>query len=324
MSLREFVVDEDMARHVQTYIDTVKHYADGAEILVEQRLDFGELIGQRDQFGTSDAVVLRPPELQVHDLKFGMGVRVDAERNEQLMLYALGALYQFGPLAEFERVTMVIHQPRLGHVSEWTCSVKELLEFAERAQQAAARASECMRRTVTIADLKVGEDQCRWCRAKATCPAIAAKVSEEFEAVPAPDAATDERLAQAMANVELVEGWCKAIRAETERRLLAGQPVPGFKLVEGRRGARKWQDEKAVEAQLKAMRLRIEEMYDLSLISPTAAERLVKSEVIGPRQWTKLESLITQSDGKPSVAPATDKRPAIAVAAVASEFSTVN
>jgi hypothetical protein len=174
-----------------------------------------------------------------------------------------------------------------------------------------------------MGDLEPGESQCRWCRAKATCPALAQRVTDEFEAVPAPNAETDARLAQAMGNVELIEGWCKAVRAETERRLLAGQPVPGFKLVEGRRGARKWADEKEVEAALKSMRLRDDQMYDFSLISPTSAEKLHKTGTIGPRQWPKLADLITQSDGKPSVAPESDKRPAIAVAAIESEFSNV-
>jgi hypothetical protein len=120
-----------------------------------------------------------------------------------------------------------------------------------------------------------------------------------------------------MSKVGMVEDWCKAVRAEVERRLLAGQTVDGYKLVEGRRGNRTWSDEGAVEKLFKSFRLRQEEMYDLKLISATKAEKLLKEN---PKRWAKTEQLITRSDGKPSVAPATDKRPAMDVKPVLDDF----
>ena len=138
-----------------------------------------------------------------------------------------------------------------------------------------------------------------------------------------PDVDDAEWLSACMSKVDLIEDWCKAVRAETERRLLAGSDVPGFKLVEGRRGARKWSDEKVAEETLKAMRDKQEQMYDFSLISKTTAEKLAKAEVIGPRQWPRLKGLITQSEGKPSVAPASDKRPPIVVTPTADEFDSL-
>ena len=120
--------------------------------------------------------------------------------------------------------------------------------------------------------------------------------------------------------VDLVESWCKAIRAKAEAELLAGRPVPGYKLVEGRRGARRWSDDKEVEATMKSMRMKLEEMYDFSLISPTTADKLHKAGTIGPRQWPKVEALITRAAPKPSVAPASDKRPALVIKPVADEF----
>ena len=122
----------------------------------------------------------------------------------------------------------------------------------------------------------------------------------------------------------MIEGWCKAIRAKAEAELLAGHPVPGYKLVEGRRGSRRWTNDAEVEQTLKSMRMKLEEMYDFSLISPTTAEKLHKAGTIGPRQWPKLQGLITQSEGKPSVAPATDKRPALVIQATADEFADVS
>jgi hypothetical protein len=332
---REFYVDIEFAAHVQTYIDRIHEYRQDAELLVEQRVDFSEFVGVPDSRGTADAIVLAGSVLQVHDLKFGRGVRVDAERNEQLMLYALGALSQLDLLGEIERVVMVIHQPRLDHVSEWECSADELRVFAAGA---AARAKEVVMyldNAPAISALNPGEKQCRWCRAKATCPALAAQVEQaigaDFTAQTAPVAppkflGTHEddsaELSHKMALVGLVESWCKAVLAEGERRLLAGVPVAGFKLVEGRRGSRKWFDAADAEAALKAMRLKHDEIYDYSVISPTSAEKLAKAGSLGARQWTKLQALITQAEGRPSVAPASDKRPAIVVDATA-DFAPV-
>lgn len=331
---RTFAVDDDMAEHVQKYVDAVRSYAEANdegsrhELMVEQRVGIAHLTGEEGAGGTSDAVILTAEgdEIQIHDLKYGRGVRVDAERNEQLMIYALGAMNDYSMLIEPQRVRMVIHQPRLDHVSEWDCTVDELVEFAS-AVTGAAQATAAAEPTFTP-----GDKQCRFCKAKAKCPALSGfvqgQIGADFEAIVdgnAPPAITDSDtdLAQKMAAVDLIESWCKAVRAETETRLLAGKPVAGWKLVEGRRGARQWANKEEAEQTLKTMRLKHEEMYDYSIISPTTAEKLAKAGTIGPRQWPKLQELITQSDGKPHVAPASDKRPAIVVQATADEFDTL-
>lgn len=129
---------------------------------------------------------------------------------------------------------------------------------------------------------------------------------------------TDERLATLMDAADMIEGFAKAVRAEVERRLLAGKFTdPRYKLVEGRQGARSWTSEEEAEAALKAMRLKVDQMYDFKLISPTTAEKVLKEA--NPRKWTKLQPLIGRSDGKPSVAPASDKRPALSMA-IAEQF----
>lgn len=132
-----------------------------------------------------------------------------------------------------------------------------------------------------------------------------------------PDA-SDERLATLLDACDLLEGFPKAVRAEVERRLLAGKFTDArYKLVEGRQGARSWIDVEASEAELKKMRLKSDEMYDRVVISPTTAEKLLKEA--NPRKWAKLQAFITRSDGKPSVAPASDKRPALSMA-IAEQF----
>ena len=132
-----------------------------------------------------------------------------------------------------------------------------------------------------------------------------------------PDA-SDERLATLMDAADMIEGFAKAVRAEVERRLLSGNFTDArYKLVEGRQGARSWISEEEAEAALKAMRLKVDQMYDFKLISPTTAEKVLKEA--NPRKWNKLQPLIGRSDGKPSEAPASDKRPALSMA-IAEQF----
>jgi len=146
-------------------------------------------------------------------------------------------------------------------------------------------------------------------------PSIRPSLEAATEAVATAD---DERLATLMDAADMIEGFAKAVRAEVERRLLAGKFTDArYKLVEGRQGARSWTSEEEAEAALKAMRLKVDQMYDFKLISPTTAEKVLKEA--NPRKWIKLQPLIGRSDGKPSVAPASDKRPALSMA-IAEQF----
>ena len=334
---REFAVDDDMAGYVQDYINAIRQYADGNELLVEQRVEFSHVVGVPDSFGTSDAVIIAGDEIQVHDLKYGRGVKVDAEQNEQLMLYALGALNEFGMLGDFKRVRLVIHQPRLRHLSEWDCPVDELLAFGKEAYASADTAMACYDNpSPVLSNFNPGEKQCRFCKAKAKCPALTSHVlstvADDFVDLSKPvkpqiepalervQSSDNAHTAACLSAVDLIEDWCKAVRARAESELLAGRTVPGYKLVEGRKGSRKWSNAAEVEATMKAMRIKQEDMYDFTLISPTTAEKLVKAGTIGPRQWPRLQELITQSEGKPSVAPASDKRPALVIGNVADDF----
>lgn len=318
-----FMADKTMADHVDDYMRLVREYAEGGELLVERRVGIGHLTGEEGAGGTSDAIIIKGDEIMVVDLKYGMGVRVDAGNNPQLMMYALGALNDYDVLGDFKTVTMVIHQPRMNHVSEYSIPVEELLKFADDVRDAAERTR------WDDADLVPGEKQCRFCKAKASCFALRAEVAETVNAAPLSDFAdlipqeinmetSDNYLPVAMSKVEMIEQWCKAVRAETERRLLAGQSVTGYKLVEGRQGNREWKDPQAVEEMFKkTFRMRDDQAYDFKLISPTKAEKLFKEN---PKRWANLQEQITRSEGKPSVAPATDKRPALDVKPVMDDF----
>lgn len=332
-----FNVDMEMTENIQKYLDAVRSQAEGNQLLVEQRVSFGAYIDAQDAFGTSDAIILTSDEIQVHDLKYGRGVKVDATGNEQLNLYGLGALDEFGVFGDFKRVRKVIHQPRIGHCSEEVVTVEQLEEFAQDVKQSVAhiRALEIGLEDGdggAIADFEVsfnpGEKQCQWCKAKATCPALSNHLMQtmlgEFENLEQVDLQTavpevtaqivsyeNDRLSKFYAAIPLFENWIKAVDTAVHEKLHAGEVVPGFKLVEGRKGSRKWSDDKEAEELFKSMRLKTEQMYDLKLISPTTASKLQKENIIGPRQWSKVEALITQNDGKPTVAPESDKRPAL-------------
>lgn len=166
-------VNEEMIEHVQTYVDTVWQVADGKILQVEERVDFSAVIGVEHSFGTADAIIISEDELQIHDLKYGKGVKVCAQDNEQLMLYALGALYQLDLVYDFKTVRLFIHQPRLNHLSEWALSVEDLKDFGDlvrlRAQKAMEMATLAERNGLDAlpdSAFAPGIKQCQFCKAK--------------------------------------------------------------------------------------------------------------------------------------------------------------
>lgn len=333
----EYIVTPEMAEYVQEYLDYVRSL--GGTLLTEQRLGISAITGEEDAGGTSDAVVLHPDELIIVDLKYGMGLKVDADRNEQLSIYAAAAVAEYEMFYDFKTVRLVIVQPRLQHISEYVMTVEELAEFVERVK---VMASECLQYAdmpldeIPISLFAPGEKPCRFCKAKAQCDAAAqlvlSTVADDFVDETQPilpqiehtmtQTTDNAMLANRLSSVEFIEKWCEAIRKKASAELHAGNSLPGYKLVEGRRGARQWVDAEQAETMLKSMGLKLDEMYDKKVISPTTAEKLHKSGTIGPRQWPKVLAQIEQKDGKPVVVTEADKRPAIAVD-VAADFENL-
>lgn len=318
-----FVADAEMIAAVGKYVDRVRECAVGGVLLVEHKLYFGQMIGQKDEeaYGTGDAVVLIPDELQVHDLKYGKGERVDAydmrERpdglmvqvpNKQLGLYGLGAMHAYMLSHDFNRVRLFIHQPRLNHLSEAVFTVEEMGAFAEEARAAAELAAANFSSPPNTLQLIPGEKQCRWCRAKANCSALQKSVLESIDS----NAKGDDSLATLLARVDMIEDWCRSIRERARETLLRGDPVPGYKLVEGKKGNRSWVPD--AEAKLKATSIKRADLYTKVLATPAQLEKKLKKA--HPKQWVSLQSLITQAQGQPSVAPESDPRPALATAGV--------
>lgn len=316
----------EMARDVQPYVDLVREMATGHALFIEQRVDYSIAIGVRDSFGTADAIILTSDntELMIVDLKFGRGVEVSAEENEQLMLYALGAIETYDTIIEkdkLKRIRLVISQPRLGAVSEWDCGMGYLEAFRQDAAKAASKTIE----GGTI--YNPGEDQCRFCKAAGICPALANKIEEVIDVAfdnldePLPIPTDNRLLALKMSAIGMIEDWCTAIRAAVEAQLIQGQAVPGYKLVQGKMGNRKWSDEREVEKLFKSWDLKSEDIYDMTLISPTVAEKLLKKT---STRWKVLVDLITRTEGKPSVALESDRRPALSVTPVSEDFEALD
>jgi hypothetical protein len=346
---RVVVFTDAMADETQDYVDTVRFMAIGNLLLVEKRVDYSNWCGVPDQFGTADAIILieiRPGEyeLVVIDLKTGY-FRMDPEENSQGMCYALGALNLFEMSHNIVQVRIGIYQKSHGGLREWTCSMDDLMAFAEKLRAAAAR--------VELAASQYGhvdmpawesmylnptpnEQECAFCRARPTCPAATKMVEDtsgatmamcvdSFDDVTKPKPITmpmdTAQLSKAMKACGFLEDFVKDVRAEVERRLLAGEAVDGFGLELGRQGARKWTDETEVtEIMRKRFRFTIEETFDLSLKSPTQVMKQFgpklnkKGEVVAPKpgeeppklkpkQVDALQKLISRAPASPSVKP---------------------
>ncbi|MCS5452527.1 DUF2800 domain-containing protein [Enterobacter huaxiensis] len=319
-----WLITDDMADPIQTYVNTVRSITEGFPLYVERRVDFSHLVGVPKSFGTADAIAVVNDELQIHDLKFGLS-RVDAYRNPQLLIYALAALRVFSLAYDLKGVRVFIHQPRLNHVSEYALTLDELEEFAKEVRKAAQKAMTCYRKArkgvqPTEKDFNPGKEQCKWCRAAPTCKAHAQKVYElvaaDFEDLSAPEIVTmdarvltpDEVLA-AYEAIPFIEQWIKAINGYVYSSLINGERINGLKLVQGRAGARKWTDAQAVDAVLKDLGISESIRYaPPTLLTPTQTEKALKKI---PEAWEIIQTYITRSEGSPSVAKENDPRPPI-------------
>ncbi len=318
----QFDVDQDMCDHVQTYVDLVRDIVrtTGGELRIEQRLSLTPLTGEEGAGGTADAVILTDDEIIIVDLKYGQGLKVDAEENTQLMIYGLAALEEYSLIGDFKQVRVIISQPRLHHVSEWTADIDTLNAFANQVRNT-AKLIHSLDVTSDLTELFTpSTDACRYCKANTECKALAEynikTVSDDFEslddAYTVSDAKYDsDTLAKIYGHIDLLKEWIKAVEQGTYAKLINGESVGDLKLVQGRGGSRKWADATEAETTLKAMRLKVDEMYDKKVISPTTAEKLAKAGTLGDTQWEKIQALIVRPEGKPSIATGNDPRPAL-------------
>lgn len=310
----KFLVDDEMIETVQVYVDavveTLEAAGKGAELRIEHKFNLDWLYP--GLFGTNDALVGEAyGTLYIFDLKAGRGVAVEAERNSQLMYYAVGAAYG----DDYADAELVIVQPRAVHpdgpTRRWRISTADLMTWAREVLLPAAKATED-----PAAPLAVG-DHCRFCDALAVCPAqhehalaVAGEVfSEAPSAPPAPETLSLEQIRRVLDGSDMVEAWINACRDYARQQLEHGQVKSvdlGYKLVPGR-ASRKWKDEGEAAATLE-MSLG-DEAYIRKLLSPAQAEKVLKDKKL-------LESMVEVTRGV-QLAPLSDKRdeivPAITV-----------
>lgn len=311
-----FVVDEDMATHLQPGIDWIRERTDNP--LLETRIDLSRWLP--GQFGTLDCGFLMKSGgkhiLVVNDLKYGQGVDVPAEKNRQLRIYALGLWDHFGN-PNVDEVLIVIDQPRKGGLKTWTCPLDELYEFGNEVREVGIR--------ILKGDdtLTVSEDGCRWCPVRTSekgCPAYNDWMFEllgddfmDLDAepdLPEPEGISPERRWHIVRHEKMILDWLGHLKGASLAAALSGTPDPGSKLVAGRAGDRKFLDREAAR-EILVSALGDDAYKPRDIISPTQAEKLLKPgkrKQGDPATWDALTSLIARDEGKPVLASADDPR----------------
>ena len=298
--------DAEMQESAEGYRDFVMEQVEEAKklcrdplVCVEQTLDFSKWV--EHGFGTGDCVIVADDLLHIIDFKFGLGVLVtasgeDGTGNSQLKCYALGALDTFGDLYDIRRVRLSIYQPRRENVDTFELTKEQLLQWAD----------EVLAPTAKLAYEGEGEfavgDHCQFCKAKATCRKRA-EYSMELAKYEFADAPTlDEyEIAVILPQIDTLISWAEDVKDYALKQALAGVRFPGWKLVEGRSN-RKYTDETAVAEVVSKAGY---DPYEKKLLGITAMQKQ-----LGKKKFEQLlAGLIIKPQGKPVLAPETDKRP---------------
>jgi len=289
----------ECAQGYRDYIDELKK-TDDAVVLLEQRVNFSQWVPEG--FGTCDCILIQGDTLTIIDYKYGQGVPVSAKDNPQMKLYALGALNDFGIAYDVARVEMHIFQPRLNNISSDSLGVDELMSWAEKTVKPTAEKA-----FKGKGNYKPGE-HCRFCQHAGRCRSLTKICTEYVEShglrVGVPVLAPHE-VADVLKMEPLISLWLKKVKDQALTTLMDGGEVPGYKLVEGKLGNRKWKDEGWVAATLAPLYPR-EVWTETRLLSPSQMDK-----ALGKKKVAELfEDFIERAPGAPTIAPESDKRPA--------------
>lgn len=308
---------DEMEEHTDSYVEFVleqleraKQYCTDPMILIEQKLDFSCYVP--DGFGTGDCLIVADKTLHIIDFKYGLGVLVDAYENPQMMLYALGALRIFDSLYDIEKVSMSIFQPRRENVSTWSIPVTELKQWAD----------ETLKPKAELAYAGKGEyvpgAWCQFCKAAVKCRARAdARMELAKYEFALPPLLTDAEIEDILGKLDDLTKWANEIIAYAQDAAINhGKHWTGFKVVESKTN-RKYTDETAVIEAANAAGYH--DIYKKSLISITEMEKLMGkktfSEILG--------EYVKKPQGKPTLVPASDKRPAIITTGANNDFNEI-
>lgn len=295
-------VTSEMLECAHAYADYIQEQIqlDSAVVLLEQRVDFSPWAP--GGFGTCDCVIIQGDRLTVIDYKYGLGVAVEAEGNSQMMLYALGALNDFGFAGEIRHVDLHIFQPRLNNTSSWYVGAAELLDWGDAIRPIAAQAA------WGEGEYSAGP-HCRFCPHAGRCPTLTESCLEFVEhhglRVGIPTLAPWQ-VADVLLMEQQITLWLKRVKAQALDTLLEGGEIPGFKVVEGKLGNRKWTDEIKVVEALKAAGYQLGDITETKLLTPAAMDKSIGKKKVAEL----LAGLIDRAPGAPTVVPENDKRAA--------------
>ena len=305
----------EMKMILQPYVDYVfEEYAaqvheDGAaQLMTEERVDLTEYIP--GGFGTSDVVILRQGRLRIIDLKYGKGVSVSAEDNPQLKLYALGTLARFDMLYDIEDVVMTIYQPRLDNVSTDTIKAKDLYAWGEEVIKPGAQLA-----LSEDAPVHAG-DWCQFCPARYDCKERA-RDAMELQKYLGQMVLSPEEIAEILGKIDRLTKFAEDIKDSALTKALDGEEIPGWKVVEGRSIRKYVGSEEEIVRQCEGAGYDQALLYERKLLTITNMEKLM-----GKKQFAEvLGAYVEKPEGKPTLAPESDKRPAITNNSAAEDFA---
>ena len=284
------------AAYVLEQVEAAKQTCTDPVVLIEQRVDFSRWV--ESGYGTADCIIIADGTLQIIDYKHGLGVLVSAEENPQMQCYALGALELFDDIYDIDSVRMTIYQPRRDNVSTYEISKDKLYRWAD----------EVLKPTADLAFVGDGNflcgEWCGFCKAKHDCRARAAANMElaryDFKL---PPLLTDEEVEEILSRVDDLVAWASDIKDYALQQAISGKEWNGWKLVEGRSN-RKYTSETAVAGAVTDAGF---DPYERKVLGVTAMQKL-----LGKSRFEELlAAYIEKPQGKPTLVPESDKRPAM-------------
>lgn len=293
----------EMLEYAQAYLGYIHQQIKGADatVLLERRVDFSPWVPEG--FGTCDCIILQGETMTIIDYKYGQGVPVSAVNNPQMMLYALGALNDYGIAFDVKNIEMHIFQPRIDNISTDPITVESLLKWAnEEVKPTAEKAAKGK------GNYNPG-DHCKFCPHAGKCRELTKVCTEYVEThgirVGVETLAPFE-VSKVLEMKPLLSLWIKRVEAQALTDMMAGINVPGFKVVEGKQGNRKWSDEVKVVEKLAEAGYFTDEVTETKLLSPAALGKKIGNKKVAEL----LLDYIDRAPGSPTIAPETDKRPA--------------
>ena len=284
------------AAYVVELLETAKLTCSDPVVMIEQRVDFSRWV--QDGFGTADCILIADGVLNIVDYKHGKGVEVSAVANPQMQLYALGALKIFDDIYDIDTIRMTIFQPRKSNISVYEMDKADLYKWADTELTDKARLA-----YEGQGSFNCGE-WCRFCKAKAECreraEANLALARYEFQA---PALLDDEEIADILGKVDALTTWASDVKEYALQQAVSGKEWTGWKLVEGRSN-RKYTSESVVAAAVEGIGL---DPYERKLLGVSAMQKL-----LGKTRFEELLApYIEKPQGKPTLVPESDKRPAM-------------